>query len=323
LANFISNLLKTIVKVFISCNLVTSLRFKPYLFDFNTARTVFSFGLWNLLSRAGKKIRLAADPILLNLFTTPMDVSIFYIGALFSDHFSTIITLLIGPFQPPLIAMYAKKEFQRMEILFYRLNKYLMWLGLFFITPIIFFRKQIIVLYIGDSFVEAAKVMGLLFLPSLVNLSLRFVWILAPAMGQIKNLSIMTFVSQILNLLLTIILLKYFHLGATGSALATCIVGFAVILFMLPHSLHLINGRFSRWAKQTFIPGILPCCICFLFFFCLDRYTSLDSLRSVIISGVFGCVFYFITALLCTTATDRSEISLIVQTVLKKISPAK
>nr|WP_321399879.1 hypothetical protein [uncultured Desulfobacter sp.] len=324
LANFLSNLFKTATKLIVSRRLVPSLQFNIQLFNLATALSVFSFGLWTLLSRVGEKIRSASDPILLNLFTTPMDISIYYIGALFSDHFRTILSLMLSPLQPPLIAMYTKQEFKRLELLFYRLNKYLMWSCLFFITPALFFRKQIIIAYVGDKFIESSTVLALLFIPLFFTLGLQLIWVLAPAMGKIKFLSIMTCLSQIINLLLTIILLKFFHLGATGSALSTCIVGLTVIpVFLLPYSLHLIQGKLLRWIQKTFLPGILPCCVCFLSLATLSNYVLPNSLFAVLICCFTGSLFYMITVMLCTTATDRSEIHLIFQTVMKKVQPAK
>ncbi|MBU2627893.1 MAG: hypothetical protein KKE61_04695 [Proteobacteria bacterium] len=319
-ASSLSNVLKLIVKIIISCRLVPALRMRIRLFDFSIAKTVISFGVWSSLGQIGYRIRTAADPILLNLFTTPLDITTFHLGSMFRRQFDSFLPSLTSSLQPALIAMHAKKEKERLKYLFYRLNKYLMWVTLLFISPLLVYRQELISLYVGNEYIEAASVLGLLFVPAFLGMSIQLIWSLAPAIGKIKHMTIISFSMQLCNLTLTIILLKYFNMGAIGCALSTCITAFiSLVLFFLPLAMKLLNGKISEWFYLTFLPGLLPAISALTIYGVLKMQFDSYSWMKLGCCFIVGSIGYIITVVLCMNTNDKIEVIEMITGIRSKI----
>jgi len=308
-ASVSAGIIGAIINFIISRRLVPLLRFRVKSFNLRIAKEVLFFGLWSFLSQTADKIRTAADPIMLNLFATPLDVTTFHLGSVLKRQFDMIITKFLEPVQTALIAMYSRGESDRLRTIFYRLNKYVMWGGLLFVVPAIIYRSEIIRLYVGNKYIEASVVLALLFLPSIIATSLQLVWLIAPAIGKIKGLSIISITMQILNLSLTYILLVKYHMGSIGSALSTSIISSIALLFLiLPLSLNLINGKFLEFLKYTFIPGILPAIAGSISWFILYILYNPYNIYSISLCSLIGLFIYSITLLFCLSDVDRKDL---------------
>lgn len=229
------------------------------MFDLSTAKTILSFGLWSFLAQAAMSIRLAMNPIILNLFATPMDVTCFHIGSSFRKQTDHIMQSIFVNLQPAFIAMYSTNNRMLFLNTYHRGYRYFMWIFLFMAIPLMIYRKELIALYVGPKFMASATVLGLLFLASPVRAGLNMVWRAAVAMGRIREITPYSICIQLVNLALTIYLVRNLQLGAVGSALSTFLVGlFGCLFIWIPISVRLLEISLHDWIYKSFIPGILP-----------------------------------------------------------------
>lgn len=319
-ANTIASVSSISIQVVYSRRMVPSLVYKIKMFDLTLAWEVMRFGLWSFLGRSAYAIRESTGPILLNLYSIPLSIATFNIGSIPRNQIEAILPRFTQPIGPVLIAMHAKQEKERLKLLFFRMNKYLLWLFLLFITPAIVFRTELIVLYIGNKYIEAGQVLGLLLLPTFIALSLHLVWPLAYAVGKINHLTIISIVTQMSNLILAVVLLKYFHMGAVGSALAVCLVGiFFHSFFTLPCALSLLHAKLKEWFLLTFIPGMVPALVGSVAWFYLKHLLSNYSWLKLACCFVIGGLCYLVCLYFCLSKVDKEEVVNIKLLIKRKI----
>lgn len=257
-----ANLIGLLLIITISRKLVPSLRFYLKGFRWHLARTLVSFGGWTVIGNLGGTIRSAADPLILNRFATPVDVTVFYLGALADQCIRRFMAVITGPMQPQLIAMHATGRRDRLASAFLRLGRFSIWAMMFMIGPLLIFRQEFFQLYLQEKYLtysSATVVMFLLLSYLPISYSLYGLDQIAMATAKIRAYMMITVLSQIMNLILTFYFVAFLHIGAVGSALATFLAGTIVTLFAyFPLSLRLTGITIKNFTKETIIPGLLP-----------------------------------------------------------------
>jgi len=296
-----SMILGVLIRVSISLRLVPALRLKFGYIKINMVKELVAFGTWQLISNLAQRIRISADPIILNKLASPLDVTSFHIGAMFSKHINAMSMLLLYPLGPQLIAINAMKDPERFKSLYTRGGKYSLWMGMIITVPLIVYRKEFMLLYIGEKYIDSSLVLMLLLLTVPFTFGHVMLNKIAFAMGKIRNLSLTMLVMQIINLILTIYLVGVQKMGAVGSALSTAIVMSAGYTGLyVPIGFRLLKLTFPTWIKETCIPGLFPgCCGCLIWL--LLKYTvhpaTWLSLILCCISG--GIVYVAVIAIFC------------------------
>ncbi len=306
MASVIANLVGVFITVFVSKKLVPYLRLDIQSFNWAVSKKIIGFGSWSTIGAIAQKIKSSADPILLNIFATPFDLTVFHVGSMVPRRFENALPIFLGPVQPSLIAFAARGELSRLKRAFFSLNKFLMWACLFFIVPLMIYNKEIFSLYIGPHFKLAGIILFLLFIPELVKLSVQLVWRVAHALAKIKLLVTINLLAQILNFGLTILFLSKYKLGAYGSALATCLVMVLnVVFFLLPFSLKLVKATFGEWLKFTFLPGIVPTIVGASLWWLLKLQMETLSLKTLLANLALGAAAYLLAAFMMLYQTEK------------------
>ena len=258
-ADTVSSVVFITVRLMYSRRILPCLKYRFRMFDLSTAKTIMSFGSWSFLGRAAGRLRLAMDPIILNLFATPMDVTCFHIGSSFRSLTDHHMLRIFKNLHPAFIAMHSTNQTALFVNTYHRGNRYFMWIMLFMAMPLMIYRKELIALYVGPKFLVAATVLGLLYLASPVGAGLSMVGRAAVAMGRIREITPYTICLQLTNLALTLYLVRNLQLGAVGSALSTFLVQFfGILLIWIPISIRLLDISLHDWIQKSFIPGIWP-----------------------------------------------------------------
>ncbi len=75
-------------------------------------------------------IRKAADPIILNRFSTSLDVTCFHLGSLVPNRLEVIVNQsFIGSVSPVVVGLHADKQDEKLKNIYLRLGRYAMWGG--------------------------------------------------------------------------------------------------------------------------------------------------------------------------------------------------
>lgn len=299
LATAISTILSVLVEVWFSRRLVPALTFRLSMVRLSEVIEPLTFGWWSFVSQAAQQIKRSSDPIILNLFSTPLEVTCFFLGSMIGNNLNSMIHLFLIPLQPQLIAMYVSGNRQRIRSAYYRINKYMMWATVLVVAPLIIFRNEIVVLYVGVEYIKAATVLMLILIPLPLYVSNVMIMRIAPAINQVRSTTSRELLSECVNMGLTIYFVAALHIGALGSALATCLVGIIsqVVLF-IPLSVTLLNIEVKQWLTQTLLPGLMPGMMSCVIWIVLEKYYSPQTWMSLAFCALGGGVFYCLILLI-------------------------
>ena len=223
-----------IIRCILSKRYIPSLKLSFSSTRWDSIKDVLSFGIWRFLISIAYDIRRGADAIILNKLATPLDVTTFYLGSTIFNQIESTSIMVTEPLQPTLIAMDSTGEKDKLKKMYIRGGKYGLWIALSVSIPLIIFSKEFIKLYVGDKFIVSSTVMTLLLLQFPASYGHIMFTKISYAMAKIRMLSIASLTIQVVNLLLTIYLVGFLHMGAVGSALGTLIMtltGYTVIFW--------------------------------------------------------------------------------------------
>jgi|GEM_PF-446792 len=309
-ASTAANVPWSIVNVMISRRLVPALRFRPGEIRWSLARRLTSFGGWMFLGQISGLIRHAADPIILNRLATPLDVTCFHLGSMPDRRIGYALVPFFRALLPQTTAMHATDSRQQLRNTYLRVNRYVLWAGLFVGVPMIIFSRELVRLWVGDRFLPAATVMALLLAMMVARYAHGAVGNIAVARGRVRELNIRGLALELVNLGATLYLVGVMRMGAVGSALGSFIavsVGYPLVNW--PLGFRLSDVTFREWLWGTFVPGVAPALSGALVWLTLKRYVCPSTLLSLGICIVLGMIVYgIVLATLCLQPTDRVDL---------------
>jgi len=254
-----ASVLGCLLTVRASVRALPCLRVARGAFDKTVARRLLSFGSWTFVSQLAYRIITSADPIILNKFGTPLDVTCYHLASLARKHLHNTIQVATQPLLPALTAMHARNKRAMLGSTYLRYGRYYLWAFLFVALPAIVFSSELIRLYVGGRFAPAAIILVLMLTESIPFLGNFMLYSLAVATEKIRDLARPIILLQFVNLALTLYLVGVCRMGALGAALATFIItGVSGVLVEVPLGLRLAGVKFREWLLKTALPGYLP-----------------------------------------------------------------
>ena len=170
-------------------------------------------------------VRTTLQPLILNWFATPLDVTCFGVAAMIQTELQRATVLAATPLQPPVTAMHAIDDRSGVRHAFLRGSRYVLWAVTFCVVPLIIYRREFIELYIGDRFILAAFVLGAALVPMAIRNATFMTGHLASAAANLRPLALRGIVVQVVIVALTACFVVAHQMGAAGAALAMMIGG--------------------------------------------------------------------------------------------------
>jgi O-antigen/teichoic acid export membrane protein len=310
------------VTFFISRRLVPALRFSRSAINWPVAREVVSFGGWSLIGELAYLIRLHADPIILNLLGTPLDVTCFHLGSMPVKQIGRLSSRVQRPLGPQLTAMYATGKQEALRHVYLTGNRYSLWAIMVVAVPLMVFAQELVPLWVGKKFIGAASV-GILLLAGYPIMYANYMMArIARAKAQIRSLALINIFIQIFNLSLTLYLVGILEMGAFGSALSTFLtMTFLYPVIMLPVAFRLVDIKAAQWLRDTVLPGFLPGVTAACLLLILKITTKPDTLISLGLCALGWFVVYAtILYLFCLQPYDRKQLNYVLSKVKRRIT---
>jgi len=303
----------------ISQRLIPSLRFRPSHVRWDVAKQIIGFNTWYFWSQLASTIRKTADPLILNELSTTISVTSFHIGSIIATQISRMSIMASQPLEPVMTAMHAKEQKERLANLYLRGGRVALWMTLLLIVPLIVYRNELLRLYLVDSYAtyaSAASVMILL----LGVFPLSYAQVMLPKIARataiIRLFTMSVLAAQLINLLLTILLVGRYQMGALGSALATFLVALIFNPFVYwPLGLKLLNLPLSRFVKETLVLGWAPAIATAVVLELLRQAVEPNSWLTLGGCILIGFLTYLTLLTICLTTVDRKDIT----TIMRKI----
>lgn len=259
-----SNVLLVTVTTLVSRRLVPALRFSPALFQWQAARQLISFGLWTTIGQLAYMIYMNIDILLLNKLSTASEVTVFKLGSEFYNQIQSFVGTAVSPIRPALTAIHARQSTEKIGEAFVRGGRYALWVTLLIACPVFVYRRELITLYVGKEYLEAATVAAMLLCLFPFTQSSFFLAPVAAATARIRSFSLVTLIVQLVKLAVSLYAVNGLRLGAVGCAMSTLVViGLAHLFVFWPMALSMTGVRLRQYLYEVLVRGLLPAVIGF------------------------------------------------------------
>ena len=305
-AGAVADLAHLVAVIVRSVGFVPELRFRLSLVQKGIAGKLVSFGLWTTVGQLANMMYINAATLLLNIQGSAIDVTNYYLGSTAFRQIQTMISFAQQPLQTALIAMHARKEHERLARTALRGGRYGLWASLFVATPLVVLADDIVAIYIGAAFSDAALVLILF----MVIFPFTQPTVLLPAIAMAQaRVRIYNLAAMITNLsgLVLILLVGVENLGAVGvTAALTATTVLSQLAFFWRLQFRLVGLTIGPFLRRTLLLGLLPAFPTAAVLLGLKLVMPIQGWGTLILVVAGGSVAYLVTlAGFCLDAQDR------------------
>ena len=299
-----------VVQFVVSRSLVPSLKFRPSLFQWDTAKVLLSFGGWTAIGNLAHVIQQSAPAIILNKLGTSVDVATFHIGSIADRQIRMMTAIGLAPLQPALTTLHATQRSSSLRSAYLRGGRYYLWIILFAACPLGVFAPEIIDLYIGEAYLATSAVMMLLFCGYPLIYASAMLYRIAVATAQVRGF----FSAAILNQLIIVLAILYavgtLKMGAVGAAWAALVTSSVTqLLVFWPMGVRMVGSTLGSFIRETVWPGILPAIAGFLACAGLKMYARPETWPMLGVCVIAGSLPYAAVLLsFCLRPSDRKDL---------------
>jgi O-antigen/teichoic acid export membrane protein len=272
-------------------------------------RTLLSFSLWTSVQSITTFVQRGAPALLLNRYSSAIDVAAFHIGNLPNLQLQKLIQAASVASTQELTALYAREGEEALRPLYYRGGRYFLWGSLFLLPPLIAFAKELMLLYAGAAYADAALVLVLVLALYPFSGGSAMYHRFAYAVGQIKAYNAYSFLLAVAGLAMMYLFVAVLGWGAEGAALGLfCGFGLVHVGLLWPMGLKMVHANWPDFVGQSLVPGIAPFLATLAACLFLSLRVEIDSWTRFLLGCGFAGVTYTLLAGLCLDQEDRSLI---------------
>ncbi|MFK7833705.1 MAG: lipopolysaccharide biosynthesis protein [Winogradskyella sp.] len=293
-ANSVALLLALIIRIILSKKIIPEMQFLISGYDKTFVMKFLSFGSWNSIILLSRYLRNFAALFLLNRFGNSTDVASFNIGRFVSRQTLQVWEPIRASIGTPLIAMYSKHQFQRLNDTYLKGSRLAIWLTSFVVFPAIIFSEAFIKLYVGDVYINAAYIiMALLSIIPFQMLNAMLPQISA-AMDNQKDLAIRMMMIQIVNLAVMYYILVVMELTVVEMAWSIALVNIVGELFVITvFAKKNLKITYTNIFNKGLLPGLIPGLLASVYWYFIQytfEVTSYVHLTLLILPGIIMLV---------------------------------
>ncbi len=185
-----------------------------------------------------------------------------------------------------------------------------MWIALLVACPLIIFRIELVTLYVGEKYLDAATVMALLILLLPIGYANLLMNHIAYAQGNIRATALLSLTVQTIALVLTLYLVGQLEMGSVGSALAAIVVaGSLELLLGWQLGRRIAGASLVDWLRESVIPGVLPGLAGVAAWLSLKALAIPTTWGELTLCGLGGALAYLAVLLIfCLRQEDRDDL---------------
>lgn len=279
--------------------------------DLSLLREVFFFSFFMFLNMIIDQVNWNVGKFLIGRFHGAPAVSNFGLAVQVNTYFISLSTALSMVFIPMVNNLIARKSFSEVNSLFHRIGRLQFILLSMICTGIVFLGKPFLTMWAGQEYSDSYYILLLLVIPVMIPLIQNLGIEIQKAMNKHHFRSIIYFIMAVMNICMSIPLVK--SLGGLGAGIATAVsllVANGIIINLYYHFAMKLN-MIAFWGSiMRFIPAlILP-----TVFGCLAmEYVDLYNLINFMIVGFLYAIIF--TASFWTFGFNEYEKELVYQAV--------
>ena len=200
---------------------INKMDFGKFIFDKKIFKTVLSFGIWQIFGFSGIYFINFGDNIVIKHFLSLEDVGIYNIAYKLYAGMGGFSYLLSSYFAPKVTKAISLRDGKSLKSIFYRDRIYIFLLLLIPHILVIFFSKNIVILFFGDSYINAAYPLQILAINSLLKYYTVFNILIYNCFKKYSTMQSFNILQAVLNIVFDILFIPY--LGIAGAAFGTLI----------------------------------------------------------------------------------------------------
>jgi O-antigen/teichoic acid export membrane protein len=220
-------------------------------------RELFTFSLWGFVSSVGMQLLYWTDNVVIAVLLGPEMVTYYSIAGMLVIYSRGIVEQCSRLFVPQMIKSIAKEDWDSVRKIFLNGSNLIMAVGIPLLTGIAVFGKQFISLWMGPVYgTESYQVLMILACSQFFPFAILLGGAVINGLNKVRYGALMTFGQAVTNLILSVILVKYYSMGIEGVAWGTFYPRLVFTIFMhgvilkwigLPWD-SFLRATVSRWA---------------------------------------------------------------------------
>ncbi|RLC74017.1 MAG: hypothetical protein DRI61_17365 [Chloroflexi bacterium] len=249
------------------------LRFKMSLFYKQTVRKLFGYSVFSLISNIADYLRFRLDNFVIGAFLGLSPITVYAIPIGLLDYFTNFILSSVG-FMAPLFSQYeGAGDMKSIRARFLDITKVCVLLAVFIGVSLLIYGKVFIIRWVGTKFESSYYILCILCIPSIIALMQNPSIGLLYGISKHKYYAVANNCEGILNLALSLILVKYY--GLYGVALGTAIPMLLFKLLIQPvYVCRCINLSVKKYYKTVFFTAIKVIIVLLLYYCSIKSFLS-------------------------------------------------
>lgn len=266
--------------------------FKPI--DEDIRKTLASYSFFVFLGIMADQIFWKTDSILLGVMSSITVVGIYNISAQLVNQYMMICGTFSSVFLPQLTEMINKKDSKKhINEFFTKASRYQFILVAMILINYIFLGKQFIILWVTNDMVDAYYYGLVIFISLTVPMFQTTGCQILYAMNKHKARSIILLINAIANLVMSVVLFKFF--GAMGPALATAIamvIGNTIMMNI--YYSRVLDLKLIKFFKEVCLKISIVSVVVSFIYLLMNYEISSNTLITFIIKAIIGNSIYMI-----------------------------
>ncbi len=298
-------------------NLLTpKLHIKLKSFKLNAFREMASMSGWMTINQIGTLLYLSTDLIIINLMLGPEQCGLYGPLVLVVTLLSMLGSAVANVFTPIAYEYVAHTKSDDLARHTRRATKFMALLIALPTGLVCGFSMPLLNRWLGPTFAELSPLMCLLVGPWIVNTTVRPMFSIYKGMNKVKVPAIVIVIGGVINVILTILLIKYTTMGLYGAALASMLCLTSKNLFFTPiYTATLLDQPKSIFFKDIIL-GILMAALVSLVGLGLSKMYDLSSIPRLCAAALPLSVVYL---LICySVAISKEERDFLLSLVYKR-----
>ena len=236
-----NNLFRNIARRWYQQHLVPELSFRMKYINKASIRELLGYGVISFFIVASWMVVFQTGSILIGLFISATAVTFYNIAGSLINYLRVLISAIGVPIVPTVSHIDAQGNKGQIIYLYAKIARYLFYLTTCICTITLLFGSKFIYTWMGPEFIETVRVLHILIIPVSIYLPQMVANSILLGIGEHRTLFYILAVESVINLTLSLILIK--PLGIYGVALGTATAQVLIYTYIFPYYFHkMIRG---------------------------------------------------------------------------------
>jgi len=280
--------------------LYAPLRIRRDLLDRATFRELFGFGIYRFIWIVANQLIFYSDSVVIGIFLSAGKITYFAIAGSLINYGRNVVSLVTDTFYPAATRMDAKQDLDGLRELLILGTRIALVVSLPLCLGFVFLGKQFITLWMGKEYASSWIFLSVLTIPQFTAMPQYVSAMILAGMARHKVLARLVLVEGLVNLILSIILIR--KMGLVGVAWGTVIPDVICTAVIIPwYTLGVLNMSVREYVTRAFVRPVLTVLpalgLCYCFWTLVQRITwaifggeVLAICSSVALAGYFLCL---------------------------------